>query len=86
MGGITPIPNIKQAFEGTRLRIPIAQLQPLKLITPATKKTLKYLQIAASVREVGIVEPPAVARDRDDPSKFSNPRWTHADRGPQGPR
>jgi len=45
MGRITTIPNIKQAFEGTRLRIPIAQLQPLKLITPATKKTLKYLQM-----------------------------------------
>jgi hypothetical protein len=70
MGRITTIPNIKQAFEGTRLRIPIAQLQPLKLITPATKKTSKYLQIAASIREVGIVEPPAVARDRDDPNKF----------------
>jgi ParB-like chromosome segregation protein Spo0J len=70
MGHITPVLGIKRAFEGMRLRIPIAQLQPLKLITPAIKKTPKYLQIATSIREVGIVEPPAVARDRDDPKKF----------------
>ena len=57
MDRITSIPNIKQAFEGTRLKILIAQLQPLKLITPATKKTPKYLQIAASVREVSATPP-----------------------------
>ena len=61
---------MKQAFEETRLRIAIAQIQPLKLVTPAIKKTPKYLQIVASIREVGIVEPPVVARDRSDPGKY----------------
>ena len=70
MGRKPTIPTVKSAFEERRVRIPIAQIQPLKLITPAIKKTPKYLQIAASVREVGIVEPPAVARDRSDPGKY----------------
>ena len=36
----------------------------------AIKKTPKYAQIAASIREVGIVEPPVVARDRSEPGKY----------------
>jgi ParB-like chromosome segregation protein Spo0J len=70
MGRRPAISTVKQAFEETRLRIPIAQIQPLKLVTPAIKKTPKYLQIVASVREVGVVEPPVVARDRSDPGKY----------------
>jgi len=70
MGRRPALSTVKQAFEETRLRIPIAQIQPLKLVTPAIKKTPKYLQIVASVREVGIVEPPVVARDRSDPGKY----------------
>lgn len=70
MGRRPAISTVKQAFEETRLRIPIAQIQPLKLVAPAIKKTPKYLQIVASVREVGVVEPPVVARDRSDPGKY----------------
>ena len=36
----------------------------------AIKKTPKYAQIVASIREVGIVEPPVVARDRSEPGKY----------------
>jgi ParB-like chromosome segregation protein Spo0J len=39
-------------------------------VSDAIKKTPKYAQIAASVREVGLVEPPVVARDRSDPGKY----------------
>lgn len=70
MGRRPALSAVKQAFEETRLRIPIVQIQPLKLVTPAIKKTPKYLQIVASVREVGVVEPPVVARDRSDPGKY----------------
>jgi ParB-like chromosome segregation protein Spo0J len=70
MGRRTALPAVKQAFEQTRLGIPIAQIQPLKLVTPAIKKTPKYLQIVASIREIGLVEPPVVARDRSDPGKY----------------
>jgi ParB-like chromosome segregation protein Spo0J len=61
---------IRQAFEDGRLRISIVQLQPLKLITPKIKESPKYLQIAASIRDVGLVEPPVVARDHDDPERY----------------
>ena len=39
-------------------------------MSDAIRKTPKYAQIAASIREVGIVEPPVVARDRSDPGKY----------------
>jgi ParB-like chromosome segregation protein Spo0J len=58
------------AFEEIELRVAIAHIQPLKLVSSAIKKTPKYVQIAASIREVGIVEPPVVARDRSEPGKY----------------
>jgi RepB plasmid partitioning protein/ParB-like nuclease domain len=61
---------VKMAFEEAGLRIAIAHIQPLKLVSNAVKKTSKYAQIAASIREVGIVEPPVVARDHSDPGKY----------------
>jgi ParB-like chromosome segregation protein Spo0J len=58
------------AFEGEGLRIAIADVQPLKLVSEAIRKTPKYAQIAASIREVGIIEPPIVARDQSEPGKY----------------
>jgi ParB-like chromosome segregation protein Spo0J len=60
----------KMAFEELELRVAIAHIQPLKLVSSAIKKTPKYVQIAASIREVGIVEPPVVARDHSEPGKY----------------
>ncbi|MDO8974318.1 plasmid partitioning protein RepB C-terminal domain-containing protein [Reyranella sp.] len=57
-------------FEETSQRIAIDLIQPLRLVGLGTKKTAKYAQIAASVQEVGLVEPPVVARDRNEPEKF----------------
>lgn len=57
-------------FEEASLRIPIDQIIPLKIVSSAVKKTPKYAQIAASIREIGLVEPPVVARDRGDPGKY----------------
>jgi ParB-like chromosome segregation protein Spo0J len=62
--------SVKMAFEEIKLCVAIANIQPLKLVSDAIKKTPKYAQIAASVREVGLVEPPVVARDRSDPGKY----------------
>jgi ParB-like chromosome segregation protein Spo0J len=61
---------VKVAFEDAKVRIAIVQIQPLKLVSAAIKKTPKYAQIAASIREVGLVEPPVVARDHSDPGKY----------------
>jgi ParB-like chromosome segregation protein Spo0J len=57
-------------FEEARLQIAIEQIVPLKIVSAAVKKTPKYAQIAASIREVGLVEPPVVARDRTEPGKY----------------
>jgi len=62
--------EVKMAFEAAKLRIAIADIQPLKLVSSAVKKTPKYAQIAVSIREIGIVEPPVVARDRSEPGKY----------------
>lgn len=61
---------IRMGFENTTQRLSIADLQPLKFVSPAIKKTPKYAQIVASIAEVGIVEPPVVARDPRDPTKY----------------
>jgi ParB-like chromosome segregation protein Spo0J len=61
---------VKMAFEEAELRLAIAHIQPLKLVSSAIKRTPKYVQIAASIREVGIVEPPVVARDHSEPGKY----------------
>jgi hypothetical protein len=61
---------VKLGFEEAELRLAIADIQPLKLVTPLIKKTPKYVQIATSIREVGIIEPPVVARDRAIRGKY----------------
>lgn len=62
--------SITRGFEEDRVRISIDQILPLKIVSGAAKKSPKYAQIAASIREVGLVEPPVVARDRGDPGKY----------------
>ena len=44
------------------MRIPIADIEPLRVVGSSVKRTAKYAKIAASIREVGIIEPPVVAR------------------------
>ena len=61
---------VKMAFEEAGLHIAIADIRPLKLVSSAIKNTPKYAQIVASIREVGIVEPPVVARDPGEPGKY----------------
>ena len=57
-------------FEEASRRLAISDIQPLKIVSDAIKKTPKYAQIVASIGEIGIVEPPVVARDRNDPGKY----------------
>jgi hypothetical protein len=65
-----PSSPVKMAFEARGVRLSIADIQPLRLVTDAVKKTIKYGKIAVSVREVGIVEPPIVAHDRATRGKY----------------
>lgn len=61
---------VRAGFEHKTHRIAIADIKPLKLTTDAVKDSQKYIQIAASIREVGVIEPPVVARDRDNPKQY----------------
>jgi ParB-like chromosome segregation protein Spo0J len=51
-------------FEPSSLRIPMDLIKPLRAVTERVKTTSKYVQIAASVREVGLIEPPVVSRSK----------------------
>ena len=62
--------ELKIAFETSSLRIPVSQIEPLREVSERVKKSVKYNQIAASIKEVGIIEPPVVVRDSTDPEKF----------------
>jgi RepB plasmid partitioning protein/ParB-like nuclease domain len=50
--------------------LPIASLQPLHLVSETIKKTRKYAQIVSSIQEIGIIEPPVVARIKTDPHRY----------------
>lgn len=63
-------PPVKAAFESASIKLAIADIQPLRIVTPTVKGSVKYAQIIASIREVGIIEPPVVARDRSAPGKY----------------
>ncbi|MER9843507.1 ParB N-terminal domain-containing protein [Mesorhizobium australicum] len=61
---------VKIAFEKASLRISIDEILPLRQLTPSILKSVKYAQIAASIAEVGIIEPPVVVRDGTDRKRF----------------
>ena len=64
------IPRVLLGFEMTSLRIAIAQIEPLRILTPAIRKSLKFGQIVASIAEVGLIEPPVVIRKVDHPDTY----------------
>ena len=55
---------VKMAFESKAIVLPIAQILPLRQLYPQSKKSHKYRQILSSIKEVGLVEPPVVVRNR----------------------
>lgn len=65
--------TVQMGFEETSQLVAMADIQPLRVVTAAMKKSPKYAQIAASIREVGIIEPPVVARIRGESNKYLHP-------------
>jgi hypothetical protein len=61
---------VAMAFERESIPISIENIRPLRIVNEAVKKTPKYLQIYSSIREIGLVEPPVVARDRSEKNKY----------------
>jgi hypothetical protein len=62
--------KVDMAFEPESVFVELADMLPVKQLPKRVKKTKKYLQISASIREVGIIEPPVVVRERNEEGKF----------------
>lgn len=61
---------VKAAFADATDRIALEHLTPLRPVPEGVRRSRKYSQIVASVREIGMVEPLIVAPDRAVPGKF----------------
>lgn len=61
---------VARTFEDATLRIPLCDIVPLREVRADIRKSVKYAQIAASIGEVGIIEPPVVVRHPSEPGKF----------------
>ncbi len=70
MSKVPNIPRVLLGFEMTSLRISIAQIEPLRILTPQIRKSIKFGQIVASIAEVGLIEPPVVIRKIGDPETY----------------
>lgn len=62
--------NIKLGFETEMVTLDLKRIVPLKILPPDIRKKTKYKKIAASVKEVGIIEPPAVSPCKDKPDHY----------------
>lgn len=62
--------TVGAGFEPTTLSIPIAAILPVKQLPATVAKSAKYAQIAASIGEVGLIEPPVIARNRNPKNTF----------------
>ncbi len=55
--------TVAAAFEQELVTLPFEEEAPLYVVTPQKKASIKFKQIAASVLEIGLVEPIVVSRD-----------------------
>jgi hypothetical protein len=62
--------GVKLACEAQIIIVPVGKILPVKLIAADTKKSVKYNCIAASIRELGIIEPLVVYPDDGTPGCY----------------
>jgi prepilin-type processing-associated H-X9-DG protein len=62
--------KVSMAFEPNSVFVKLANILPVKQFPKSIKKTRKYQQIAASIREIGIIEPPIVVREHNSKGMF----------------
>lgn len=62
--------TVVQAFDSDCIVLPIESILPVKAMEKTVKSSHKYRQIAASIREIGLVEPPVVIRDARDANLY----------------
>lgn len=61
---------VTAAFSDSTVRVALGDLNPLRPVTDAVRRTRKYSQIVASVREIGVVEPLVIVQDQKAPGKY----------------
>jgi ParB-like chromosome segregation protein Spo0J len=66
----TRVGRVAIGFEEMSVRISLESITPLREVSTTTRCSAKYAQIAASIAEVGINEPPVVARDAQDADRY----------------
>lgn len=62
--------NVKIGFEADTVKLQIDDISPLKIVTTAVRESEKFQQIIASIREIGIIEPPVVAPRKRGQEKY----------------
>lgn len=62
--------QLKNGFEASTVQLRLERILPLRVQSVNLKRSLKYAQIVASIREVGIIEPPVVVRHSPASGKF----------------
>jgi hypothetical protein len=58
--------KVTLGFENDCVTIPVTDILPVRVLGKSVKSSRKYVQITASIREVGLVEPPVVTRNADE--------------------
>lgn len=59
------IKKVQLGFENDCVTIPVSDILPVRVLSKSIKSSRKYIQITASIREIGLVEPPVIARNGD---------------------
>ncbi|ALN72502.1 plasmid partitioning protein RepB C-terminal domain-containing protein [Aureimonas sp. AU20] len=62
--------GVRLGFERETIIVPLDRLVPLRTFRPGMKESRKYAQILASVKMIGLVEPPAIAPDPGHPGTY----------------
>jgi DNA-binding transcriptional MerR regulator len=56
--------SVTLGFENDCVTVPVEALLPVRTLSASVKSSRKYRQITASIKEVGLVEPPVVSRSQ----------------------
>lgn len=62
--------NVKLACEAAIVEIPLSDILPMRKIAKNTKNTVKYRQIVSSIKQIGLIEPLVVHRQKDSDQQY----------------
>jgi hypothetical protein len=70
-GGKRNMPEaVALGFESACVTVPVAAVLPVRALSASVKSGRKYRRITASIKEVGLVEPPVVTRSPGQEGKY----------------